>query len=132
MLRGFCRVCVVVLGLTFCWGAIALPVAAQRPITIDDYFQIHEVHDPQMSPDGKWIAYSVKTAILRTDKNEERIWMVPAAGGEAIAFDSGAHFVFASALESGREVPGVSFGAQRQQGGGVAAEPAGRRGGASD
>jgi dipeptidyl aminopeptidase/acylaminoacyl peptidase len=85
MLRGFCRVCVVVLGLTFCWGAIALPVAPQRPITIDDYFQIHEVHDPQMSADGKWIAYSVKTAILKTDKNEERIWMVPAAGGEAIA-----------------------------------------------
>jgi dipeptidyl aminopeptidase/acylaminoacyl peptidase len=85
MLRGFCRGCVVVLGLTFCWGAIALPVAPQRPITIDDYFQIHEVHDPQMSADGKWIAYSVKTAILKTDKNEERIWMVPAAGGEAIA-----------------------------------------------
>ena len=58
---------------------------AQRAITIDDYFQIHEVHDPQVSPDGQWIAYSVKTPLLKDDKNEERIWMIPAAGGEAIA-----------------------------------------------
>ncbi len=59
--------------------------SAQRAITIDDYFQIHEVHDPQVSPDGQWIAYSVKTPLLKTDKNEERIWMVPAAGGDPIA-----------------------------------------------
>ncbi len=60
------------------------PSTALRPITIDDYFQIREVRDPQLSPDGKWVAYSVKTALLKDDKNEERIWMVPAAGGEAI------------------------------------------------
>ena len=58
---------------------------AQRAITIDDYFQIHEVHDPQVSPDGNWIAYSVKTPLLKTDKNEERVWMIPAAGGDPIA-----------------------------------------------
>jgi dipeptidyl aminopeptidase/acylaminoacyl peptidase len=59
--------------------------AAQRPITVDDYFKIREVHDPQLSPDGKWIAYSVKTPLLKEDKNEERIWMTPAVGGEAVA-----------------------------------------------
>lgn len=58
---------------------------AQRAITIDDYFQIHEVHDPQVSPDGQWIAYSVKTPLLKDDKNEERIWMIAAHGGEPIA-----------------------------------------------
>jgi dipeptidyl aminopeptidase/acylaminoacyl peptidase len=57
----------------------------QRKITIDDYFAIREVHDPQVSPDGKWIAYTVKTAVLKTDKNMERIWMVPSGGGEAVA-----------------------------------------------
>jgi dipeptidyl aminopeptidase/acylaminoacyl peptidase len=57
---------------------------AQRAITIDDYFQIREVHDPQVSPDGQWIAYSVKTPLLKDDKNEERIWMIPAAGGEPV------------------------------------------------
>ncbi|HXM91530.1 MAG TPA: S9 family peptidase, partial [Candidatus Dormibacteraeota bacterium] len=64
---------------------LASLAAAQRPITVDDYFQIHEVHDPQLSPDGRWIAYTVKTPLLKKDKNEERIWMVPASGGDPIA-----------------------------------------------
>src|SRR6267378_4417523 len=61
------------------------PALSPRPITIDDYFQIREVHDPQLSPDAQFVAYVVKTAILKTDKNEERIWMVPRSGGDAIA-----------------------------------------------
>lgn len=71
--------------LIFAASFLASPAQAQRAITVDDYFQIHEVHDPQMSPDGKWIAYSVKTPLLKTDKNEERVWMIPAAGGDPIA-----------------------------------------------
>jgi dipeptidyl aminopeptidase/acylaminoacyl peptidase len=55
-----------------------------RPITIDDYFQLQAVHDPQLSPDGQWVAYSVDKATLKTDKNETSIWMVPATGGEAL------------------------------------------------
>jgi dipeptidyl aminopeptidase/acylaminoacyl peptidase len=61
------------------------PAPAPRPITIDDYFQIREVHDPQWSPDAQSVAYVVKSAILKTDKNEERIWMVTRSGGDAIA-----------------------------------------------
>jgi dipeptidyl aminopeptidase/acylaminoacyl peptidase len=55
-----------------------------RPIAIDDYFAIKSVHDPQLSPDAKWVAYSVDQAMLKTDKNETRIWMVPATGGDSI------------------------------------------------
>jgi dipeptidyl aminopeptidase/acylaminoacyl peptidase len=55
-----------------------------RPITIDDYFQIQTVHDPQLSPDAQWVAYSVDKAILKTDKNETRIWMVSTSGGDAL------------------------------------------------
>src|SRR5713226_9566207 len=58
---------------------------APRAITIDDYFQIREVHDPQLSPDAKWVTYTVKTALLKEDKNEKRIWMVPSAGGASLA-----------------------------------------------
>jgi dipeptidyl aminopeptidase/acylaminoacyl peptidase len=59
-----------------------------RPITIDDYFQIQAVHDPQLSPDSRWVAYVVDTATLKTDKNETRLWMVPAVGGDAIPLTS--------------------------------------------
>ena len=58
--------------------------AARRPITIDDYFQIREVEGPKLSPDARWVAYTVKTASLKEDNSEQRIWMVPFAGGEAV------------------------------------------------
>jgi dipeptidyl aminopeptidase/acylaminoacyl peptidase len=61
------------------------PSPSPGSITIDDYFQIREVHDPQLSPDAQSVAYVVKIAILKTDKNEERIWMIPRSGGDAIA-----------------------------------------------
>ena len=61
------------------------PAPAPRAITIDDYFQIRAVHDPQLSPDAQWVAYTVHSASLKDDKNEERIWMVPSAGGDAVA-----------------------------------------------
>jgi dipeptidyl aminopeptidase/acylaminoacyl peptidase len=50
---------------------------APRPITIDDYSQFREVHDPQLSPDAKWLAYAVNSAALKDDSNKQRIWMVP-------------------------------------------------------
>jgi dipeptidyl aminopeptidase/acylaminoacyl peptidase len=60
------------------------PSAAQRPITIEDHFQLREVQDPQLSPDAQWVAYTVGTSSLKDDKSEERIWMVAMAGGEAV------------------------------------------------
>src|SRR5713226_2533871 len=60
------------------------PATAPRAITIDDYFQIRAVHDPQLSPDAQWVLYTVHSAVLKDDKNDERIWMVPRAGGDAI------------------------------------------------
>ncbi|MEJ2678382.1 MAG: S9 family peptidase, partial [Gemmatimonadota bacterium] len=64
----------------------ALPVVAQqsdapRAVTIDDMFAIARVSDPQVSPDGQWVAYTVSRTSLKDEKSESRIWMVPAAGG---------------------------------------------------
>lgn len=58
---------------------------AKRAITIDDLFALQEVGDPRVSPDGRWIAYTVTTTDLEKDKSATRLWMVPAAGGEPIA-----------------------------------------------
>jgi dipeptidyl aminopeptidase/acylaminoacyl peptidase len=55
-----------------------------RPITIDDRFQIREVAGPKLSPDAQWVAYTVNSTSLKEDKSEQRIWMVPLAGGDAI------------------------------------------------
>ena len=61
----------------------------KRPITIDDFFKLKNVGSPLVSPDGKWIAFTVSETIdLKKDKRETRIWMVPSAGGEAIPMTS--------------------------------------------
>jgi dipeptidyl aminopeptidase/acylaminoacyl peptidase len=55
-----------------------------RLLGVDDYFAIADVDDPQISPDGYWIAYTVTTASLDDDDTRSRIWMVPAAGGSPV------------------------------------------------
>src|SRR6266436_2276764 len=58
--------------------------ATPRNITIEDYFRIRDVSQPELSPDGQWVAYTVRTKILKEDKNEQRLWMVPTHGGDPI------------------------------------------------
>jgi dipeptidyl aminopeptidase/acylaminoacyl peptidase len=55
-----------------------------RSITIDDFFQIRDVSQPEMSPDSQWVAYAVRTRMLKEDKNEQRLWMISTHGGDAI------------------------------------------------
>jgi dipeptidyl aminopeptidase/acylaminoacyl peptidase len=66
------------------------PAAAQsdRPLRVDDIFQIREVRDPQPSPDGKWVAYTVTTALKETDKNNTDVWMVSWDGTQHIQVTS--------------------------------------------
>src|SRR5579864_1630464 len=64
------------------------PPMQPRPVTVDDLFEIREVQDPQLSPDAQWVAYTVKTLSLKEDKSEERIWIAPIAGGDAIAMSA--------------------------------------------
>jgi len=74
-------------------GAASSVVAARqapgpRLITVDDLFGIRAVHDPQISPDGQFIAYTVSWTSLKEDKSRTRIWMIPTAGGEAVPLTS--------------------------------------------
>ena len=55
--------------------------APKRNLTIDDLFQIKDVTEAQVSPEGKWVAYSVGSTSLKEEKSEGQIWMVPMAGG---------------------------------------------------
>jgi dipeptidyl aminopeptidase/acylaminoacyl peptidase len=58
--------------------------AAPRAVTVDDAFAIRDVGDPQITGDGKWVAYTVTTASLKDDKTETRIWVAPFGGGDPI------------------------------------------------
>jgi dipeptidyl aminopeptidase/acylaminoacyl peptidase len=60
------------------------PSSVPRPVRVDDLFEVREVHDPQISPDGQFIAYTINSTSLKDDKGFTQIWMIPAVGGTAI------------------------------------------------
>ena len=66
--------------------ADAAAEAEQSPmLTIDDIMSLKSVGAPQISPDGRWIAYTVRETDMEKDRSRTRIWMIPADGGEPIA-----------------------------------------------
>ncbi len=75
-------------GLFFLTIVCAASVRAQSPetrhLTVDDLFRLEGVSDPQVSPEGDWVAYVVSTTSLADEKSLSRIWMVPLAGGDPI------------------------------------------------
>ena len=62
--------------------AVALPVtvaaqvAAPKPFTLDDHAKVRTVNDPQRSPDGGWVAYTVASIDVEKDKRNTDVWMV--------------------------------------------------------
>ncbi len=66
-------------------ATLATAAAAPHNFTIDDFFQIRDVSQPELSPDGQWVAYAVRTRLLKDDKSEQRLWMVSTRGGDPIS-----------------------------------------------
>src|SRR2546429_8791013 len=48
---------------------------AKRPLKLDDLARFRDVRDPQLSPDGQWVAYTVSTTDTKEDKSNTHIWM---------------------------------------------------------
>jgi dipeptidyl aminopeptidase/acylaminoacyl peptidase len=62
---------------------LSLPATAQTPanhFTVGDFFNLEFAADPQISPDGQWVAYVRRFADVMTDKNYSNIWLVRADG----------------------------------------------------
>jgi len=68
-------------------AALAAPaapaIAAGRPITETDLFRFTWVADPQISPDGRRVAFVRVTVNEKKDKYDTAIWAVDAEGGRA-------------------------------------------------
>ena len=99
--------------ITFAFPAFA---QAKHPFTFEDMMKLKRVGDPQVSPDGKWVIFSVVDVNLDANTKTPHIWIVPTAGGqerEIIADQDadrprwapdGKRFAFISTKEGGSQV----------------------------
>src|ERR1700730_13793138 len=64
---------------------------ARRTLTPDDFYRVLEVSDPQVSPDGGWVAYVVTANEREADEARSAIWMVSWDGKQRLALTAGAN-----------------------------------------
>jgi Tol biopolymer transport system component len=70
---------------------LAAPAAGSvqpRPLKVDDLFALKDVADPRLSPDGKWVAYTVTSLDAKADQADTDIYMASVAGGEPVRLTS--------------------------------------------
>jgi dipeptidyl aminopeptidase/acylaminoacyl peptidase len=56
--------------------------AAKRPMTFADMMQMRRLGDTDVSPDGKWLLYSVTDVDLAQNTRTPKLWIQPVAGGD--------------------------------------------------
>ncbi|MGP8174613.1 MAG: prolyl oligopeptidase family serine peptidase [Terracidiphilus sp.] len=93
------------------------PAQPRRPMTFEDMMKMKRLGETAVSPDGKWLAYSVTTVNLDQNSKTTELWVQAIAGGEpqklsvAQPGDSGVQFaadgkriLFLSGREGGQQV----------------------------
>ena len=65
-------------------AADSLGPAGPRTLEVEDLFRLRSVGAPRVSPDGRWVAYTVGSTDLEEDERESRVWMAPLDGGEPL------------------------------------------------
>lgn len=62
----------------------AVTPATRRAIRPEDLYRLRTVRDPQRSPDGRWVAYTVSTPDSARDKTDADVWMTSWDGRETV------------------------------------------------
>jgi dipeptidyl aminopeptidase/acylaminoacyl peptidase len=58
--------------------------AQKRPMTFADLQAMKRVSDPQISPSGKWVMFSVTDVSLEKNTKVNHLWVVPLVGGKEV------------------------------------------------
>ncbi len=74
-MRRFTFVVLTIIAFTF--PAFA---QAKHPFTFEDMMKLKRVGEPEVSPDGKWVIFSVVDVDLTANTKTPHIWIVPTSG----------------------------------------------------
>ncbi len=82
--------CSLILARLALAALLAAPLAAAgpRPLKVDDIFSLQTVSDPRISPDGLWVAYTVRRLDPKEDSADADVYMLPFAGGTPLRLTS--------------------------------------------
>jgi dipeptidyl aminopeptidase/acylaminoacyl peptidase len=68
------------------WGASAFAQApAASRFSVDELLKLRRVSDPNLSPDGRQVAFVMTDVSLEKNSRADHIWLVPVAGGQPIS-----------------------------------------------
>ncbi len=81
----------VVMSLLAGVSGVSAQDAGKHAITFDNMIQMHRVGEAQVSPDGKWVAYTVSTPDMDANRGASNIWIVPTAGGASLQLTQSGH-----------------------------------------
>src|SRR6516225_6079165 len=111
--------------LSFALFAALLPstfAQTKRPMTFEDMMAMKRLGETAVSPDGKWLAYSVTTVDLVQNAKRAELWLQKIEGGEpfklaaAQAGDGGVDFasdghsvLFLSGRDGGQQIWTADF-----------------------
>ncbi len=68
--------------------AVAGQATVKRDLQLDDLYRLREVSDPQVSPDGAWVAYTVSLPDRAEDRANSDIWMTSWDGARSLRLTS--------------------------------------------
>ncbi|HLL16845.1 MAG TPA: S9 family peptidase [Pyrinomonadaceae bacterium] len=71
-------------------SAVAVTAQTQRrPLTIDDLLKVRRVGDPQLSPDGRLVAYQISDPDKAANRSRTHIYLIPVEGGQPVQLTTG-------------------------------------------
>lgn len=75
---------IIVFFIIICLQLAAFSQSAKRPLKPGDYYRLQSVGDPQISPDGQWVAYTVSTIDSAKDRRNADVWMMSWDGEQSV------------------------------------------------
>lgn len=66
-----------------------MPVRNDRQITAEDLYRLQTISSCEISPDGRYVIFSVHRVDKKTEKKYSNVWVVPTDGGGARQFTRG-------------------------------------------